>query len=57
MKAICSGWIVAGVRQHPDRTIIYHDDGVKDGKVTHGLCPECDRLVNEELDLKGSKQP
>ena len=30
------------------------DDGVKDGKVSHGLCLICAKIENDKLDIKES---
>jgi hypothetical protein len=46
MRVVC-GWCVP--------TKVLRDDGVNDGKISHGMCEECAAKVNKELDERAAK--
>lgn len=47
MTTVCAGWTAP----HP-RVIVLKDDGVPDGRVSHGMCPDCDREMNGAIDVR-----
>lgn len=50
MKSICTGW-----EFNPHAAIVLRDNGVDDGKVSHGCCATCEALLHAALDEEDAK--
>src|ERR1035437_7058641 len=58
MRTVCPGWPVARTGE-PDlavhlASIVLRDDGVADGRVSHGICPACVAALDRDPDLEVS---
>src|ERR1035437_2682264 len=58
MITVCPGWPVARTGE-PDlavhtAAIVLRDDGVADGRVSHGICPACVAALDRDPDLEVS---
>ena len=44
MKTVCTGWTKPA---HSMRVL--KNDGIRDGLLSHGMCPECVRAMSDQL--------
>ena len=56
MMTICPGWPATDSVPVHVVPIVLADDGVADGRVSHGMCPACARAMNQDAD-RSSRHP
>jgi hypothetical protein len=49
VKTVCTGWPTIHTIPHHQVRVL-GDDGVDDGRVSHGICPEC--LTNMDIEAE-----
>lgn len=58
MIIICAGWKRVGVegRVHVDARVLGEKEPIADLRVSHGMCGECEQILNADMDAEASEK-